>query len=99
MHSELKPCPFCGGEEKHDKTCIVYIVESHTDFVWLYKDCPDFDYEKAWNQRAERTCKNLTDYVDGNFDCSVCGGYGGFMYDDDSICINYCPNCGAKVVE
>ena len=39
---------------------------------------------KAWNTRAERTCKNEKGY------CSECNA---IMYDVP----NYCPNCGSKV--
>lgn len=110
MIQELKPCPFCGGEEKHDKTCIVYIVESHTNFEWLYRDYPDFDYEKAWNQRAERTCHDTSRHGGDSFECSECratlacdDGYGNTMefpgVTEYPTRPHYCPNCGARVVE
>lgn len=41
---------------------------------------------KAWNSRAERTCKNENGY------CTKCGA---LMYDAP----NYCPNCEARRVD
>ena len=50
---------------------------------------------KAWNSRAERTCKVTKEFVD----------IGGERMTDYSCCLNqpgwghnYCPNCGAKVI-
>ena len=51
--SELKPCPFCGGEARpfakdyninHDKDCIL-----EDNFSWIVKGGHK---EKAWNRRA-----------------------------------------------
>lgn len=62
---------------------------------------------EAWNTRAERTChkKLMTteDYAGTEvycFGCSECGEFLSYpdcygLYDGP----NYCPNCGAKVVE
>lgn len=65
---------------------------------------------EAWNRRAERTCRN--EYhgigrtglpIDGPFLCSACGyradvceidAGGGMLTVPD-----FCPNCGAKVVD
>ena len=55
---------------------------------------------EAWNTRAERTCYNaigygfIPDEDTPAFKCSECG--------ETHLCDNwydYCPNCGAKVVE
>lgn len=59
----------------------------------------------AWNTRAERTCKPL-----GTIRYDYEGGYAGFEYETELSCghkwrdsygdyPNYCPNCGAKVVD
>ena len=49
-----------------------------------------------WNTRAERTCENESS-ASGIFTCSYCGVD---FYDTEiSGDWNYCPNCGAKVVE
>lgn len=107
---ELKPCPFCGSTNVH-------MSDGEKDWMqYVYcEDCnaigPDgntmISYAEAWNQRAERTCKN-TDNKDG-FTCSACGCV---ILEDDLSCLSgqgrlrfllhyphYCPNCGAKVVE
>ena len=60
--------------------------------------------------RTERTCRNTLPHDWGTFECSQCGGQysvvpvyitaGGTPNDDpDPSCVNYCPNCGAKVVK
>ena len=61
-------------------------------------------------EQPERTCKNLLPPDWGTFECSQCDGQysvvpvyitaGGTPNDDpDTSCVNYCPHCGAKVVE
>lgn len=44
---------------------------------------------------SERTCHN--DAIDGGFYCSACNH--GVFDEDYRIAFEYCPNCGAKVVE
>lgn len=99
--TELKPCPFCGGEARH------YAPEPPDHHIECRNCCADMGgYEteaeaiKAWNTRYERTChivKASRKYVlsDGTelFEdgCSECNEY---LAEDD----NYCPNCGAKVI-
>ena len=55
----------------------------------------------AWNTRAERTCKMIpngeTDFA-ATLACSACGNVES-VYAISSDEFNYCPNCGAKVVE
>lgn len=59
---------------------------------------------KAWNSRAERTCKPL-----GTIRYDYEGGYAGFEYETELSCghkwrdaygdyPDYCPSCGCKVV-
>lgn len=52
-----------------------------------------------WNQRTERTCKPVRT-KDSAIACSLCGG-GGLTIPrkGQGALRNYCPNCGAKVVE
>lgn len=115
--TELKPCPFCGGEARVNT---LKWVGGYTATALCknepnchYIDTWDEDEEKAigciieaWNRRAERTCRFIDD-SDGEFPpkCSACGyepsiyecswlGDGGYEFEG-----NYCPNCGAKVVE
>lgn len=65
---------------------------------------PNYKKEAAgtlWNTRAERTCKMITN-GDADFAatlaCSVCGNVES-VYAISADEFNYCPNCGAKVVE
>ena len=58
---------------------------------------------KAWNTRAERTCKmeyekSEPHIHEGKLTCSECGAWAMFPPYNWSE-YNYCPYCGAKVVE
>lgn len=103
--SELKPCPFCGGEAE--------LTGFDAPEYWVW--CPNCKAStdahtckggaiEAWNTRAERTCR-MTD----RGECSECGAYivrawtevhdfNGDMKRIDLRSHNYCPNCGARVV-
>ena len=105
MTDELKLCPFCGGEAE----ACMYVF---TDGAWVV--CPTChistaDYStkdeaiNAWNTRAERTCT-----LDGSH--SINYGYApvGTVWEWDlscghhiemDDCPDYCPYCGAKVVD
>lgn len=94
--SELKPCPFCGGEAE--------LTGFDAPEFWVW--CPNCKASTdahtckggaidAWNTRAERTCKREKHgtKMDGSpkLRCSLCGyGIGDKRW-------NYCPNCGARV--
>lgn len=110
-NKELKPCPFCGGEatiegpsQHSSEVGIGYMVYCVNDECYLgIQDAPPeyrfkSDAIEAWNKRYEQTCciKDLWLYTDnvqlGRFKCTYCGeDYIGEPY-------QYCPNCGAKVV-
>lgn len=105
MHSELKSCPFCGGEAEltsrrvnSGQTLYRYRCAScHAAIGRWHGGISGHDYTAAetWNTRAERTCHIETK----KFPLSsvpMCSECGRFWLDKDSD--NYCPNCGAKVV-
>ena len=107
---KLKPCPFCGGEAQTLRIGSWWSIACRTPFCCDVGKC-DTEAEaiEAWNTRAERTCKNTLPHNWGAFECSQCGGQysvvpvyitaGGTPNDDpDPSCVNYCPNCGAKVI-
>lgn len=114
MSEELKPCPFCGGEahiaerityggKLYGACCYGTLCPGSEPFPWCldYEDAAD-----AWNRRAERTCRMEQDPDYDFVRCSACG------YEEESNVLvavdegglvvyggNYCPNCGAKVVD
>lgn len=106
-NSELKPCPFCGGDEiRLDKN-----ETGHYHAVCTTCECSfSYDWTKeeaitAWNQRAERTCVMKPTTIDNEmfsdlvheYECYECGSLSVTYYDDEKP--NYCPSCGAKVAE
>lgn len=112
MSNELKPCPFCGGEAAFGaNSCqgFEYVrCASCKARTWSCYDTKDQAAE-AWNTRAERTCKpnvymddQITESIQrwlGECDCGAILGEGTDEY-RVSLCFpNYCPCCGAKVVE
>ena len=106
MTDELKPCPFCGvtfeiwcdkyrtwAIAKHKPWCFFPNMHNH--------EIPEQDFD-AWNTRAERTCRNLDKHYDIMFKCSECGHWESQDFDGEKMLPqtwNYCPNCGAKVVD
>lgn len=113
MTDELKPCPFCGGENVETS----YKDTFNGDFrrgVYCADCCggiyPYYDTKTeaidAWNTRAERTTPMYRDNH-GIWHCENCehgadrltGSDGALDAWADSWAPNYCPNCGAKVVD
>ena len=94
--SQLKRCPFCGGEARyhiHDRFGIE-CIECGAGYAAVFPT--KADVERAWNARAERTCHDTWDVeLTGRlrFACSECGGV------SLEIAARYCPICGAKVVD
>ena len=98
MSCDLLPCPFCGGEARleHNMTMADYWVRCA--FCGAMPNGADTDQTEAeaiavWNTRTVETCHNVDDHKTVWFICSGCGCSWHI-----SEHINYCPNCGAKVV-
>ena len=110
--SELKPCPFCGGEAQmgvnRESTVREYYIGCMNCHIRLYK----IGYKRfwseteaiaAWNSRAERTCQPF-ERMNGQIgsiqlvviECSECAEI--LVGDMGGDLPNYCPNCGCKVV-
>ena len=106
--TDLKPCPFCGGKAWH---YALGPIEHHIECTnpkccavtggWMTED----EAIAAWNARAERTCEWELEHSGTLYDkwrCSECG----YLFVEPrcdqgytDMEPNYCPNCGAKVVE
>ena len=98
---ELLPCPFCGGTE------VVYFRYNHIDgdrFGVVCCDCmanidPGYAQQKStvqekWNHRAASNSYGYwipVDEKEDAFDCSKCDAM-------VSKRLNFCPQCGAKMI-
>ena len=104
---ELKPCPFCGNKNvrlRGDVTCgfetmNVFCDNCHATGPWCDSEGGAI---KCWNYRGERTChmtkEQDPDFPDVWWNCSNCHA-GVWLEVQVRDLPNYCPNCGAKVVE
>lgn len=106
----LLPCPFCGGEADEyegDYGNGIYCMMCGA----MIGEPIHFEYRMkartsraraiaAWNTRTERTCANVNedDYL-GYFTCDSCGAECSVEWSGSGYgAPNYCPSCGAKVV-
>lgn len=88
--SELKRCPFCGGEaiepDLEDGDCVYWIDHDESCFLKIKEVSTFFDiYLEAWNTRHERT------ESPNRMGILSCGA----IWDGRA----YCGNCGARVKE
>lgn len=96
--SELKPCPFCGGEARTTQKAFDMYGGWSVECVGVECGCDfaiygtEVEAIEAWNTRSERTCEDVSENP-LRFECSACGGV------SLDIVPNYCPCCGVKVVE
>ena len=101
--SELKPCPFCGGEAHtyHNNLWHVGCENALNGCVTMSAFVTEAEAIDAWNARAERTCRlirhgslaNMPSFV--CWSCSECGF--GWHHSENDKQFSFCPNCGARV--
>ena len=97
--TDLKPCPFCGGDAKEftgeDAAPHRWTVECDSCGAHVGSDTRHKARAK-WNRRAERTCRAVMPPSEpGVEEIPVCSECGKQLLLDDGEC--YCPHCGAKV--
>lgn len=101
METELRPCPFCGGEAKafYDEAGGTFDVQCQKCGALPYLGSRSNrsmhtldDVISAWNRRAERTCHYVYDREICAWRCSECGGL-----EPVGDHVSYCPDCGARI--
>lgn len=108
---DLLPCPHCGGEaEFRDGSSTKPYIRCKSCGCRTWGSHAYDKLAAAWNRRAERTCRIATmdmagepPYREGDRilnelsdGCSECG----YPFDTPNRGTpNYCPNCGARVVD
>ena len=104
--SELLPCPFCGGEADvgNDYGKWYACCSNHDECEFVIISGPHKSREEAvevWNTRAELTCGIISfiEHVTMDEPDAVEFSCGHDMLVFGREIPNYCPNCGAKVVE
>ena len=53
ISEELKPCPFCGGDNKHTDDCYIPMLIEYAERKQFLDPDDEKKLEKAWNTRAE----------------------------------------------
>lgn len=98
MTKELKPCPFCGGEDgKHSEDCYIIMSQENVSFVNLHHK-PMYACEElgeAYNTRYKRTC-NMVAPNSETMPYPRCSACGVPMLNTPN---RYCAQCGAEVVD
>ena len=106
--SELKPCPFCGGEAR------IYMNDSDLDNILYYCMCTndrgcnvlpitldhynEAEAAAAWNTRYVETCQwEYPQGVNGWVGYAVCSSCGERFDECVTDTAHYCPCCGRKV--
>lgn len=115
MEEKLLPCPFCGGEAEKmmSDDGFTSIGCLHCNPLWgvMVQHNVESIAVERWNTRAERTCHAVREDIHLLPSCSRCGSEGivkGYSLGEDFdhrpiVCdytvYDYCPNCGARVVQ
>lgn len=108
MMIKIKPCPFCGGKPSircdefgfyGSGSMFTHTCKGRKPQLNIFSSGYDTKQAaiEAWNTRYERTCHNVSRFDD--FTCSECGGYILNYNSEYPVWTDYCPDCGAKVVQ
>lgn len=103
----LRPCPFCGGEaeiwegvnEEDEKIFSVWCSTGLHHVNTLPYVSPECAI-KAWNERAERTCRPTAKPNDWEFSNCYCECGNKLLEVEkvlDERLLNYCSRCGTKI--
>lgn len=108
MVDELKPCPFCGGEAMEGPVFVTGKPSGDIGWVgcvpcgvfvsYTHSESGRREAMRAWNTRAERTCR--IDGVRGGGNCGTTTyrlscGHAAVM--PEGTRFGHCPECGAKI--
>ena len=102
--TDLKPCPFCGGEASVQTTYGYGVSEAFCLDCGAHTGhppggCTEAEAIAAWNARAERTCRNIAEpdeMSDKSFTCSECGARG--PYGEGTYHIGGCEEIDGKLM-
>ena len=99
--AQLRECPFCGVEAHgaHEDYGDTHYWRVYCDTIGCAFGISKVFHSEAeviaaWNARAERTCRMET--AEGCQNWNSCSECHADYYTDQPI--NYCPNCGARVI-
>lgn len=94
--TKLLPCPHCGSDDVGPITFKGCNGDVWDEFIACGGCGATAETVEAWNSRAERTCHDASVDSSTQFYCSECE----CTVDVPLLwgTVNYCPNCGAKVV-
>lgn len=96
MTDRLKPCPFCGSKHVYwNNSGWIECYDCHIFFQVAFSNADKEENIDWWNTRVEQRMGEWVSDEKGYFHCSECGR----KPHDQSATTNFCPNCGARMIE
>ena len=107
---DLKLCPFCGNEvDNHKDDCyfrlysVAFVDSLVLGKAGMHVHVSARELNEAWNTRAERTCGEPRGFIPHDQDNFGHPSFTELWCEHSDIELDpeweYCPHCGAKVVE